>query len=209
MIHNCARLLKHLFVPLILFAANASHGQDTIRLVSGSYIAGHVEGIGPYRISYKPLKRPANRSAAARQVSKSIVTYIRYADGRLEPIVLRRQTSTADSGANTLSPFDLYELGRSDARLYYRRYTGASNGTLIAACPGSPALGLIVAVATGETPPKEKNLGIPTSALSTDQDYRAGYKARAHDIKRGKVWVSWCVGSAATLLLYFMLTARQ
>jgi hypothetical protein len=209
MTHKYFGLIKGLLILFLLFAANAARSQDTIRLVSGAHIVGYVKEIGAYRIQYEPLKRPVNKSSSAKQVSKSIVTCIRYANGTQVPIVLRRQTSSVDTSANTFSAADLYELGRSDAKLYYRRYAGASNGTLIAACPGSPLLGLIVAVSTSETPPKEKNLGIPAFPLSSDKDYRAGYKARAQQIKRGKVWASWGIGSAATMLLYFMLTAKR
>src|SRR5881227_1976028 len=109
-------LIQRFKYLLLLFCcvANTAHAQDTIRLFSGRYIAGRITDVGPYIVSYVPVRGPG-RAPAVKRVSKSVVATIRYADGMLQPISLHRQQGATDTGIYALYTSELYKVGRSDA----------------------------------------------------------------------------------------------
>jgi len=203
-----SRRLKILALLLICFMHEAS-AQDTLVLNSGKRIPAQIIDTTTFRIKYKKLMGPANKKSGTKVISKTVVSSLIYQDGsRISPN-LHKQSAPSDTVSNSLDSSGLYALGKSDASLYYRKYNGASNGTFIASFPGSPALGLIVALSTSLTPPREKNLDMPISLFQTDPDYRAGYMKGARAVKSRNVWSSWLVGSALTILTYYVLSARR
>jgi hypothetical protein len=99
-----------------------------------------------------------------------------------------------------------YKLkGTKDAEKYYDDYTSAGTGTLVVALL-SPLVGLVPAIATSSTIPKDKNLNFPNSKLMENPDYRNGYTHKAKKIKQGRVWTNWGIAFGVNFLLVILLT---
>ncbi len=98
--------------------------------------------------------------------------------------------------------------GQIDAEKHYRKYKGASVGTLITSLV-SPLLGLIPAIASGSSTPKLKNLGYPDEKLFQQADYHASYTRKAKKIKQKKVWTNWGIGLGVNLAIVIAAAAGQ
>jgi len=128
------------------------------------------------------------------------------------------QDHVSDTTAITVSGFDgfkknqpvvsedLYVKGQLDASRNYKKYKGASTGTLITSLV-SPIIGLIPAIACSATAPKLEKLGYPDEKLFMQKEYYNGYTKKAKKIKSGKVWKSWGIGLGVNLLLAIVIAS--
>ena len=93
--------------------------------------------------------------------------------------------------------------GALDACKYYTRYKGAATGTFVTTFLVGGILGLIPAISTSATPPKEKNLNMPEVPLKQEPEYKTAYQKQAKNIKSGKVWGNYAMGllTAMTVVL--------
>jgi hypothetical protein len=103
--------------------------------------------------------------------------------------------SEADLPALNYNPGNdsLYSLGKNDASIYYKGYTGAAVSTLVTSI--FFPWGLIPAIACSAKPPAMENLGFNNRHLMENSNYYNGYVNEAHKIKKKKVWGGFAVGS--------------
>jgi|GEM_PF-4449941 len=118
------------------------------------------------------------------------------------------QSSAPAATDPILSPMQMYEMGYSDSRLYYRKFKPAATGTLVAAILVGPLFGLIPAIACASTPPSTMNLGYSPSPYANDMSYRAGYKEGAAKKKRTKVWANFGIGTGVLFGLILLSSVR-
>lgn len=97
--------------------------------------------------------------------------------------------------------------GQVDAEKYYKKYKGASVGTLITSLV-SPLIGLIPAIACSSSKPKIKNLDYPSEELFRQPEYYKSYTRKAKKIKQGKVWKNWGIGFGVNLVVILLATAK-
>jgi hypothetical protein len=107
-----------------------------------------------------------------------------------------------------LSGAELYSLGQTDAKKYYKGYKGAGTGTLITSLV-SPLLGLIPAIACSSTRPKEINLDYPNPNFMQNSDYYKGYTDKAKKIKKKKVWTNWWIGFGVNVVAAVVLVTSK
>ncbi|WP_221390066.1 hypothetical protein [Dyadobacter sp. NIV53] len=96
--------------------------------------------------------------------------------------------------------------GQIDAERNYKKYKGASVGTLITSLV-SPLIGLIPAIACSASTPKIQNLGYPSEELFRQADYHKSYTKKAKKIKQGKVWKNWGIGLGVNLVIILLVGA--
>ena len=102
---------------------------------------------------------------------------------------------------------NLYLKGQMDAEINYKKYKGASVGTLITSLV-SPIVGLIPAIACSASKPKIENLGYPNEELFKQPEYYNSYTKKAKKIKQGKVWKNWGIGFGVNLVIILLATAK-
>ena len=69
----------------------------------------------------------------------------------------------------------------------------------------SPFLGLVPAIVTSSTPPKEINLDYPNKTFLGNPEYVNGYTTKAKKIKQDKVWTNYAIGSGTWLVVATLL----
>jgi len=106
-------------------------------------------------------------------------------------------------------PGQKYALkGSKDAEKNYDDYSSAGTGTLVVALI-SPALGLIPAIASSSTTPKDKNLSYPNARLMENPDYRNGYIKKAKKMKQGRVWTNWGIALGINFIAVILLSSSS
>ena len=128
-------------------------------------------------------------------ISKDAVYRIIFENGTSEIITSKEKEPGWTSNEN------YFVKGQSDCIAYYSKYKGASTGTLVVSLL-SPLVGLVPAVATSLTPPKDRNLDYPSTELFANQDYQNGYRSKAWNIKSRKVWRNWGIALGANVILF-------
>jgi hypothetical protein len=98
------------------------------------------------------------------------------------------------------------QRGALDACRYYTKYTGAATGTFVTTFLAGGIIGLIPAISTSSTTPKEKNLNMPDVPLKQEPDYKTAYQKQAKNIKSGKVWNNYAMGLLTAITLVFTLS---
>lgn len=175
--------------------------QDTLVLRNSTRIAAVILEIGTETVRYKKVGNPEGPDYTTH---KSEVRYIILKNGIKETVdTLAGHPTAGASPAHGKSSGEMYSKGMFDAGIFYTRPCGAV-GTGIATF-ATGIFGLIPAIIISAVPPKEKNLGYPSYELWKNKDYKAGYKRRAKKIKQKKVWNSFGVGIAASLVFAFLL----
>lgn len=192
--------MRFVFMLLVVLTANIISAQDVIQLKNGEEIRGRVTEIGVSTISYKKLSNP---DGPQYNVEKEQVSAIRYENETVEVFDEGSDKSTTEK-----SDVDYFIKGQLDADRYYVNYKTASTSTLFVSLL-SPLVGLIPAIATSATPPKEINLGYPSSELYEINDYRRGYQLRARKIKSRQVWTNWGIAFGVNLVLVIALASGQ
>ena len=95
---------------------------------------------------------------------------------------------------------DTSRLGALDACRNYSKYKGAATGTFLTTFLAGGILGLIPAISTSATTPREKNLGMPPSGLKSDTIYVKSYIRQAKNMKSGRVWHNYGTGILAIVI---------
>lgn len=184
---------------LIFFECQA---QDTITKKNGEKLQAKVLEITPAQVKYKRFENP---DGPLYIINKSDVLLIQYEDKSeesFEPAAFASPTPEVE--ATTDPVINYFVKGQEDANIYYEGYKAASTGVLVASLL-SPAVGLIPAIATSTTPPKDKHLDSPNHVLMQQPDYKSGYLQRARKIKANKVWTNWGVALGINVALVYML----
>jgi len=127
----------------IFFAIN-SQAQDLILLTSGDEINAKITEITTTEIWYK---KPDSLQGRTFSLPKQAVFMLKYANGAKELIKPYQPTDTL--AEETRTPQQLYELGRQDARRYYR-----GNGAMWASAGATLLLGIPGTIIVGAIPPK-------------------------------------------------------
>jgi hypothetical protein len=191
--------MRAILIVLAMMGTQALMSQDVIFLHSGEEIRGRVMEIGVSTISYKKLEKP---DGPVYKIEKEKVAMIRYKDGSEETF------TSAETGKPKQTDIDFFIKGQRDADRFYQDYKTAGTATLIVSLL-SPLVGLVPAIATSATPPKEINLGYPDSELYGINDYKRGYQLRAKKIKSRKVWTNWGVALGVNFILVLLFAAGQ
>ena len=180
----------------------ATTAPDVIVRTNGDELAGRVLSITPALVRYLAPAQPDTLTLVA-----SNVRLIRYVNGTKEilqqlttvsptypPVPAPAARPVAGSGPDTArvlslvaySPTERYELGRADARQFYKPAKGVFWGTL-AGTVGLPVVGGVVAVsALADKSPKPEELHAPTPRFLLDEDYHRGYVKQAKSAKLSK-----------------------
>lgn len=196
------------FAIFLLFAVaggSTLYAQDTLMKINGRKIAVEVQEVKSFEVLYKTPDRPEQ---SVKSISRSQVANIRYADGRADTFFVMDKKGMRAHVSLKMTD-SMYQFGKRDARIYYTRFQGAATGTFLTTFPGSPALGLITALSTSLTAPKEHNLEMPNSVLAANADYHTGYKKTAWSVKRKKVWTSWGIGVGVTAITVLVIEALK
>ncbi len=159
----------------IFFAIN-SQAQDLILLTSGDEINAKITEITITEIWYK---KPDSLQGRTFSLPKQAVFMLKYANGAKELIKPYQPTDTL--AEETRTPQQLYEMGRQDARRYYR-----GNGAMWASAGATLLLGIPGTIIVGAIPPKIKARDVPNPQLLGSNYYRSGYQGQAHRKKIGK-----------------------
>ena len=179
--------MKKCFLFILLFiASNITKAQDTLHLRSGVKILAKVIEVGTSEIKYKKID---NLSGPAYVVLKSDLLLINYENGNKEDY---SKVPKLDGNV------DLFTKGQNDAIINYQGYKTAGTGTLVTtAFPGYGIfLGIAPAVICSSTEPQDENLGYPDINLMKNEQYAAGYKQKAKQIKSKKLLKNYFSGVA-------------
>lgn len=128
---------------------------------------------------------------------------IKYENGRVVKFDGENESTVIESRRA-----DLFGISQIDASRHYRKYSGASTGTLVVSLI-SPIIGLIPAIATSTTMPKDENLGYPDPSLMKKTEYYNGYTKKAKKVKSNKVWTNWGIAFGINLIAVIVLTSNQ
>lgn len=186
--------------------------QDTLVKRNIELIPCKVLEITEKEVKYKKWE---NLDGPLFVIDKVNVARIKFANGTEEvfsEIASEKSTQVMyDNGKVTMisgEPQVMYEMGKSEAPVYYRNYRGAGTGTLLPSLLINGLVGLIPAVACSATPPKIQKLGIPTADKMNNPDYVRGYREVAYKIKKRKTWMNWAIGSAVSSVILIIANAN-
>lgn len=173
---------------------------DTLYFKSGIKTPAKIYELTETTVKYKPLK---NLDGPVYTINKSDLKEVVFSTGLKQTFNVQSPNpllNTATGG----TPGSFQLKGMRDAKTYYKN-KGGSIGTGITAFIFPPA-GLVPAIICSCVPPKERNLGYPDENLWENKDYRLGYTKEAYRIKRKRVWTGFGIGTAAAILLGFVLS---
>jgi hypothetical protein len=122
------------------------------------------------------------------------------------PSVSQNASSQEVASSTQTITLDDYNLGKIDAKRYYRGYTPAGTGTLATGLVAGSILSLIPALLTTSTSPEDGNLNYPDYKKMNNIDYRNGYTQEAFRIKKSNVWNNWAIGLGINVVAYFIYT---
>lgn len=180
-------------IVLALISAITCYSQDVITQKNGDKINAKIVEVGISEIKYKKFD---NQDGPVYSIAKRDILKIIYENG----------TTDQFSGTDNADPENLKLQAQADASKHYTRYKPAGTGTLVASLV-SPIVGLIPAIATASSEPKEKNLNVPDSVLIQNPIYNDAYIIKASSIKRKKVWKNWLIGLGANVVATAILIA--
>jgi hypothetical protein len=212
-------LLSSLFFNLIFLYASIGNAQDIITKKNGEKIIGKVLEINLTELKYKNFN---NLEGPVNSILKSEVVFIKYENGNSQLFRDDKPKNSANNGQlietaikpsvssnNLENEDDATEAGRSDARRYYRGYSGAGSGTLLTGLFVGSILALVPAIATSGASPREENLDYPKPSLMRNENYANGYRQEAFKIKKRKVWSNYAWAFAGNVAAYFILVSGR
>jgi hypothetical protein len=176
--------------------SSISFAQDLLTKKNGEDISAKILEVDITEIKYKKFD---DLNGPIFTILKSEVLLIRYENGTKDIFVDEEKT-----GSNLFLNDNPFAQGQSDALQYYKEYKAASTGTLITSL-FSPFLGLVPAIVTSSTPPKEINLDYPNKTFLGNPEYVNGYTTKAKKIKQDKVWTNYAIGSGTWLVVATLL----
>ncbi len=168
-----------LFLLLSIIGLSA-FSQDLIMKNDLQNIEAKVIEITPSEIKYKSF---SNLEGPLISILKIDVKMIKYENGELMYLNTGQQNTNIDMGS----------LGRQDAINNYRCVKCGATGTTITSFL-SPILGLIPAVATSASYPKDFNLNEPNPEYMKNRGYQKAYNRQAKKMKQTKIWTGWGAG---------------
>ena len=186
---------KSIFFILFLFSS-IGFAQDLLTKKNGEDISAQVLEVTITEIKYKKYD---DLNGPIFTILKSEVLLIRYENGTKDIFAGEEKI-----GSNLFLNDNPFAQGQSDALQYYKEYKAASTGTLITSL-FSPFLGLVPAIVTSSTPPKEINLDYPNKTFLSNPEYVNGYTTKAKKIKQDKVWTNYAIGSGTWLVVATLL----
>ena len=145
-------LFSTLLVPLL-------HAQDIITKKSGEDVQAKVLEVTQTEVKFKKYD---NLDGPTFTLAKTDLVLIRYENNTKDVFLNTEEKNAAATTALATPPTaeELYAQGRLDAQKYYKSYTGAGTATLVVSLI-SPLVGLVPAVVTSSTTPKDINLDYP------------------------------------------------
>jgi hypothetical protein len=179
-----------------IFTITLCFSQDIITKNTSEDIQAKVLEVTTTEIKYKNFN---NQTGPTFSILKTDVLMVRYENGT-------KDIFNTDKKDDNISSADLFTQGQSDASKYYKGYKGAGTGTLITSLV-SPLIGLIPAIATSSTQPKDINLNYPNADLMKKSEYNNGYSQKSKKIKQGKVWKNWGIGFGVNLLAALLIVS--
>jgi len=190
--------MKKSIVFMLFLFSSIGFAQDLLTKKNGEDISAKILEVDITEIKYKKFD---DLNGPIFTILKSEVLLIRYENGTKD-IFAGDEKIGRDIFLND-NPF---AQGQSDALQYYKEYKAASTGTLITSL-FSPFLGLVPAIVTSSTPPKEINLDYPNKTFLSNPEYVNGNTTKAKKIKQDKVWTNYAIGSGTWLLLVTLAIA--
>ncbi len=179
-----------------------------VELYSVHYESGKLEiykDFKPAKTDNKPAENLINLTSKKEEDKQNDSKIEIVSDGKLSKDSIKEKQEIISISAEIynrqdapLDEKDYYELGKKDAKLFYKSYKDAAIITfLVSAIPiyGIP-LGLTSGLAISLIPPSSYNLHYPNQKLMENDTYRYGYKMEAQRIKRKKVWKNYGLGVA-------------
>lgn len=184
-----------------MVTAEKAKANDTLYFRSGKKQAVVIYDLTPAEVKYKPISNP---EGPVYRLQKSDLKEIRFASGMKQTFGEAAVNTDFQPSSISGGPTSMMLKGTRDAKANYKN-GGGSVGTGVVSFIFPPA-GLITAIACSSIPPKQHNLGYPDDNLWQNKDYRASYSKEAWRLKRKKVWTGFGIGTAATILLYILLS---
>ena len=193
----------------------AQQKPDVIIKRDGTKIEGMVSTISQTEIFYGTPDMPTN---VFKTVPVAEVAAILYRDGKVQnfeaPAAGQQAAPAAAQAAQqqghlafgepappAKAPFELYMMGKQDAKQYYTQYGGAQAGTLVPTILLGAIGGFIPAIAISATPPRAHRWNVPTTAYSNDPNYLNGYKEGARKKKSRKTWSAFGIGIGVNIVV--------
>ncbi|MDZ4822426.1 MAG: hypothetical protein SH856_03100 [Flavobacteriales bacterium] len=173
--------------------------QDTVLTNSGEEFFGIVTEVTPSHIVCQVNN---NAEVINRVILLEDVFMIKYAKGTRELIT---QTKAEVIAVGNLSPAEMRDKGKSDAKLYYKG-TGAKWGSAVTTAI-YPPFGLVETLVSAAVKPQIKREQVSDVNLLNDKNYVEGYKKQAHKMKVGKVFGGFGIGLATFTTLVVVVVA--
>ncbi|MFC6999815.1 hypothetical protein [Rufibacter roseus] len=187
-----------LFWLLLLFTVHVQ-AQDLIIKNTGEEIKAKVLEISITDILYQ-LSDSAGSPTFS--ITKNEVFMIKYANGEKELIAATPAEENMD--AQPLTPQQMYELGRRDAKIYYK-----GNGAMWGSAVSSIYTMLLGPIVIAAVPPKIKPTEVSEPLLLNDWNYVRGYKKQAHKRKIGKAATGTAIGVATIFIGTIILVSNH
>ncbi len=192
--------MKYLFLLPILFTSFVK-GQDIITLKNGDQIKCRIVEVDTDKIKYKLF---GLNDSTVYNIKKSNESNIYFHPAGED---------LSASGVNKGGPMtkqdsiNYYWHGVDDAKRYYGSLpVGGGTAVFYVSLFFGGLGGLIPAVACSSTPPQEKNLHLPLTAMKDNNGYMTGYRRQAYRIKRGKVWLNFAIGAVMGTTIAVLLS---
>ncbi|MDB5281136.1 MAG: hypothetical protein JWO06_211 [Bacteroidota bacterium] len=175
--------MRTLLTLITLLFFTAASAQDTLLLKTGEQIQVQLISLGSFDIKY----RLSNESTGPVYIkNRSDVAYLTnhlQLKENTDSIYLHK-TKWIDQG-------DMYQAGREDGKLYYKKVWGVFGGNLAAGICGGRLLPPILCSAI---PPRYQNLDFPDAALMQNPSYQMGYLKSVRNKKIAYAWGGWATG---------------
>jgi hypothetical protein len=178
-----------LLIAAFVFSINTK-AQDIITTLTGEEIKSKVIEITTFEIKYRKIE---NINGPIYNILKSDVLMVKYENGSKDIF------TTNISNAPSLKNENICQKAERDAYKYYKNYSGAATGTLVATVFGGGILGLIPAIMCSSTPPTQMNLNMPVQH-NQNPEYVKCYTEYSRKMKAHKVWSNFGIGCGALLL---------
>ncbi|MEY2922861.1 MAG: hypothetical protein RL108_1487 [Bacteroidota bacterium] len=190
------------FVQLftLILGVNA---QDLITKKNGDDIKAKVLEITLTELKYKNFN---NLDGPIISIAKSDVIFVKYENGTKDVFVDEKMANTSNPSGVDNEKLALF--GKSDARRYYKGYSGAGGGTLVTGLFAGSLLALVPAIATASSAPKESNLQYPNINLVNNPSYVNAYRQEAFKIKKHKIWNNYFIALIANVATYAILIKK-
>jgi len=178
--------------------------RDSIFTTRGDTIIGRISFLADDTVYYNYYL--ADSSIGSKTIARSEIKRNGLSPKRTEILQEEDKHINGVPGASLSEKYSL--KGLKDAEKYYDDYSSAGTGTLMVSLL-SPLVGLIPAISSSSTMPKDKNLNYPNTKLMENADYRSGYTRRAKKIKQSRVWTNWGIALGVNAIVVVLLSSAS